>query len=68
MAKTFAEKRLAQYEELLEDNAGMTSVSVDGQTMSLANLEAKSEYWRRRVAKQKGKFATVSTIKQSGIY
>jgi len=50
MAQTFAEKMVAKYEELLEANAGLASVNVDGQQVSYSDLEAKYGHWLKKVA------------------
>lgn len=52
MAQTFAEKMVAKYEELLEANAGLASVNVDGQQVSYSDLEAKYGHWLKKVAQQ----------------
>lgn len=39
-----------KYQALLLANAGVKNVSVDGQSLSLDDLESKLEYWSRKVA------------------
>jgi len=55
MAETFAEKMVSKYEALLEANAGVKQVTVDGQAVSYGDLEQRLEYWRRKVAVERGK-------------
>ena len=38
---TFAETMLAKYETLLQTSAGLDTVSVDGQSVRYADVEAK---------------------------
>ena len=62
---TFAEQMLEKYEELLLANAGLKQVSVDGQTVSYAELERRYEFWRRRVAVERGSRPRSASIKLS---
>ena len=50
---TFAETMLAKYETLLQTSAGLDTVSVDGQSVRYADVEAKYRYWKREVAREK---------------
>ncbi|MCX5674691.1 MAG: hypothetical protein NTX87_06750 [Planctomycetota bacterium] len=52
---TFAETMLAKYEGLLQARAGMDTVSVDGQSVRYADVEAKYRYWKHEVAREKGR-------------
>jgi len=49
---TFAETMVAKYEALLAASAGLDTVSVDGQSVRYADVEAKYRYWKREVARQ----------------
>jgi hypothetical protein len=44
---TFAETMLSKYETLLQTSAGLDTVSVDGQSVRYADVEAKYRYWKR---------------------
>ena len=46
----FADEMVEKYQALLLANAGVKSVNVDGQSLSLDDLESKLEYWSRKVA------------------
>jgi len=48
---------------LLEANPGVQSVSVDGLSVSYADLESKLAHWKRRVARQQGTRPVVTTIR-----
>ena len=45
---------VAKYEALLEANAGMKSVSVDGQTITYEDLHKRWEFWKAKAARLKG--------------
>jgi len=60
---TFAEQMLAKYQQLLLANAGLQSANVDGQTITLRDLEEKWEYWTKMVAIEQGRRPRISTIK-----
>ena len=49
---TFAETTLSKYETLLQTATGLDTVSVDGQSVRYADVEAKYRYWKREVARQ----------------
>jgi hypothetical protein len=49
---TFAETMLAKYETLLQTATGLDTVSVDGQSVRYADVEAKYRYWKREVARE----------------
>ena len=51
---TFAEDMVEKYQALLMANAGVKNVSVDGQNLTLDDLEEKLEYWSRKVAAANG--------------
>jgi ABC-type amino acid transport substrate-binding protein len=63
VAKTFAQRMLEKYETLLEQNAGVERINIDGQDVTYADLEKKYEFWRARVLKEGGKAPTISTIR-----
>ena len=52
---TFAEQMVTKYQNLLLECAGLTSANVDGQQVSLQDLEAKLDFWERKVAVEQGK-------------
>ena len=60
---THAQQMVAKLEQMLLENAGLTEVDVDGQKVSYADLEAKWQFWKGQVAKDKGRKATVSRIR-----
>jgi len=49
---TFAETMLSKYETLLQTATGLDSVTVDGQSVRYADVEAKYRYWKREVARE----------------
>jgi hypothetical protein len=51
---TFAEQMVEKYEALLLSCAGHQSISIGGQTVSYADLEAKHRHWQRAVAQAAG--------------
>jgi len=63
---TFAETMLAKYETLLQTNAGLDSVMVDGQSVRYADVEAKYRYWKRAVAREKGTRPQAASINLGG--
>ncbi|MGI4815805.1 MAG: hypothetical protein ACRYGG_21055 [Janthinobacterium lividum] len=52
MPRTPAQEQVDRLERMLQDNAGVKSVSVDGQTVVFDRVQAieELEYWRRRAA------------------
>jgi hypothetical protein len=64
---TFAEQMVAKYETLLLQSAGLQSISVDGQSMSVADLESKWQYWKNQVARENGTKPRLSVIKMGGV-
>ncbi|CAN5408635.1 hypothetical protein BH11PLA2_BH11PLA2_34520 [soil metagenome] len=52
---TFAQQMVSKYQALLLANAGAQSISIDGQSLSLTDLEDKLAYWERKVAIQSGR-------------
>jgi len=45
---------VTKYETLLEANAGMKTVSVDGQTITYEDLHRRWEFWKNWQAREKG--------------
>ena len=62
---THAEQMVEKYEALLLANAGVQTVTVDGVTVSYADLEQRHRYWRKQVAREKGRRPTAASIKLS---
>lgn len=60
---THAERMVVKYEALLEANPGVQTVSVDGLSVSYADLEAKLAHWKRRVARHQGTRPVATTIR-----
>ena len=63
---TFAEQLLAKYETLLQTSAGLDTVSVDGQSVQYADVEAKYRDWKREVAREKGQRPQAASINSPG--
>ena len=63
---THAELMVTKLESLLLANAGVTTVNVDGQQVAYADLEVKWRFWKGRVARERGKASTISTIRLDG--
>lgn len=63
MAQTHAQKMVAKLGTMLLDNAGLTSVNVDGQAVSYADLEKKYAHWERKVLREQGKAPRISRIR-----
>lgn len=64
---TFAEQMVSKYEALLLKSAGLQSVSVEGESMSLADLEGKWEFWKNKVAREGGSKPRIAVIKMGGV-
>lgn len=60
---TFAEEMVTKLETVLKANAGLKSVQVDGQAVSFDDITDQYDYWKRKVAKEKGRAPVISTIK-----
>jgi len=58
---THAERMADKYADLLEKIGGLDRITVDGQTYTYADLEAKYQFWARKVARQKGTRPAVAT-------
>jgi hypothetical protein len=63
---TFAETMLAKYEALLAVSAGLDTVSVDGQSVRYADVEAKYRYWKRDVAREQDRRPQAASINLGG--
>jgi len=63
---TSAEQQVARYEALLATSAGLDSVSVDGQSLQYADLEAKCRRLKREVARQAGTRPQAASINLGG--
>lgn len=63
----FAERMVEKYQELLLKSAGLKSVSVEGESMSLDDIEAKWSFWKREVNRLVGKKPAISVIKMGGV-
>lgn len=48
-----AELMVRKYRQLLLKGAGLASMNVDGQTVSLTDMEKKLEYWEERYSRLK---------------
>lgn len=64
---THAAQMVIKLEALLLECAGLTSISVDGQSVSLADLKIEHRYWKKQVATESKTRPVVTTIKMSGI-
>jgi hypothetical protein len=58
----FAATMVAKYEALLMQAAGIGSTTVDGATVTLADLEAKYNYWRKIAQRESGTRPRVARI------
>lgn len=58
----FCGKMVTKYRELLLKCAGLTSITIDGQTTSLAQLETQYDFWTRKLARLNKTRPTVVTI------
>ena len=63
---TFAEQMVAKYETLLAASAGLDTVSVDGQSVRYADVEAKYRYWKREVAREAGQRPQAASVNLGG--
>lgn len=63
---TFAEEMVSKLEALMREAAGLQSVNIDGHMVTYADLLAQYEFWKRKVATESGKRATVAQIDLSG--
>ena len=63
---TFAEQMVAKYEALLASAVGLDSITVDGQSVRYADVEAKYRYWKREVEREQGRRPAAAGIDLSG--
>ena len=61
----FAEEMVEKYKGLLRDNAGIKSVSVDGQSVSYDDIQKQYNQWKKILDSSTGKKAMVSQINLS---
>jgi len=59
---TFAEDQVERLETLLAANVGVSSVSVDGVSVSYDNLIKQYDYWKSRLAREDGTRPIVAQI------
>jgi hypothetical protein len=64
---SFASNMVEKYQCLLEKSAGLKSVSVEGEMMSLADLEVKWQFWKNELAKAEGYKPRISAIQIGGV-
>jgi len=62
----FARDMVSKYEALLAANAGMRSVSVDGQSVTYDELEKQYEFWVKKAGAEAGTRPRLSKINLSG--
>ena len=63
---TFAAQMVTRLQALLLLSAGMDSVTVDGQTVRVKDLESKLEHWEAEVASENGTNPGFMTADMSG--
>jgi hypothetical protein len=63
---TFAEQMVAKLQATLLENPAADSVTVDGTTVSFADLVARLEHWESRVAREAGGRPSMMTIDLGG--
>lgn len=63
--KTFAEARVEYYETLLARHGGQKSVTVDGQTLTLADLEHLYDHWLTRYRRLNGDRPRIAAVKMN---
>ncbi|MDE2100064.1 MAG: hypothetical protein KGL39_22610 [Patescibacteria group bacterium] len=59
---SFAAAQVARLETLLSQCVGVQSITVDGQTVTYADLLAQYQFWKRRAAVENGTRPFVSQI------
>lgn len=50
----FAQYMVNKYRLALADNAGMTSIALDGQTVAYADIENRYDYWQAKLGRLNG--------------
>jgi len=66
MATTFAAQMVEKYEALLAANVGVASVTIDGVSVSYADVEAAYRRWLRTYNRERGRRPTAATIRLDG--
>lgn len=51
---TFAEQMVAKLQQTLLESAGLSSVTIAGQSVSYGDLVKQLDYWKRQVAAEQG--------------
>jgi hypothetical protein len=64
--ESFAEQMVTKIQELLLESGGLKSITVDGQTVSVADLKKDLEYWEGRVSSEDGTNPSWMTVNMSG--
>lgn len=63
---THAETMVTKFAELLEKSVGLQSVAYDGTTITYTDLEAKYEFWCKKVARENGTRPVVGRLNLGG--
>lgn len=63
----FARDMVEKYRCLIKKAAGFNSVVVDGQTVSLTDLETKLEHWEKKYTRASGRKPVISQITLGGV-
>lgn len=60
---SFAAEQVTRLEAIMAANPGASTVTIDGQTVSFADLEKRWQFWKNEAAKAAGGRRRVSQIK-----
>jgi hypothetical protein len=63
---TFAEKKLADTQELIDKLNGMRSANIDGTTVVLEDQMKLLDYWEKKVAREQGRRRVMNPVDLSG--
>lgn len=63
---TFAERQVELLETIIEENAGLTSVAVNGTNVTYADLLKQYDYWKKKVARESGANPRVKRMNLGG--
>jgi hypothetical protein len=63
---TFAESQIEIYENLLARHAGQQTVTIDGRSLTLKDLEEKYLFWSRRYEVLSGNRPRVASVTMNG--
>lgn len=63
---TFAERMVAQLETVIEESAGLQSVTVNGTSTTYVDLVKQYEYWKKKVARENGSAPRVKRMNLGG--